>query len=65
MKLSMIFKDPDAVHIALKREGLDSDKAGSDGDEIYRAVSKWIKWGEYVRIEVDTEAGTATVLPFE
>jgi hypothetical protein len=26
-------------------------------------ASRWVKYGEYITIEFDTEAGTATVVP--
>lgn len=26
------------------------------------AASKWIEWGEYIDVEFDTDAGTATVV---
>lgn len=30
-------------------------------DELEEFVAKWVEWGEYIRIEFDTEKGTATV----
>lgn len=26
-------------------------------------VGKWLQYGEYITVEIDTDAGTATVLP--
>jgi len=75
MKFTITFKTPDAMDDAIK----DAVFAESDCDcglcpkcrEIRReneppiraVAEKFIEYGEYVYIELDTETGTATVLP--
>jgi hypothetical protein len=74
MKISITLKDPDAVYEAiqdhvrgsLKATGLterEIDKV-TDGreSELGRSLSKWVKHGEYVTVEFDTEANTATII---
>ena len=71
MKLQVMFKSPDAVHNSLQDAGF-STKCGvvDSGDpdaECYESIEQvlrqWIKWGECITVEFDTEAGTATVVP--
>lgn len=75
-KITIALKDPDGVHESIKQAaedsvrgmgGLDASEASdleSTRQESYaRKLGKWIEYGEYVRIEFDTDAGTATVLP--
>ncbi len=74
MKLKITLKDPDGVYDSIRDaakdsvravEGLDDDEReellGSRHDKIAEQCKPWIDCGEYVRIEIDTEAGTATV----
>ena len=76
MKLKLTLKYPDGVFEMIREAaesqveeiaGLDDDEKEelieSRHDKISEQLLKWIKYGEYVRIEFDTEAGTATVLP--
>jgi len=56
-KLQIGFKTPDAVHYAL--EDLDEEER----DAAEGAAAKWVKYGEYCTIEIDTETGEAKVLP--
>jgi hypothetical protein len=76
MKLTVSFKTPDAAEHAVFEaledhedlEGIEDaeellDKRLELEDGLKEALSKWIQYSEYVRIEFDTEAGTATVLP--
>jgi hypothetical protein len=75
MKFRVTFKDPDTLHDAI-RDAVVSEVAKLELDDDEReavidkrcekvgdAVSKWFKWSEYVTIECDTDAGTATVIP--
>lgn len=32
------------------------------GEALFEALRKWVEHDEYIRIEIDTDAGTATVL---
>ena len=76
MKLKLTLKDPDGVfemiweaaeNQVLAMEGLGDDESesliGSRHEKISEQLKPWIKYGEYVSIEFDTEEGTATVLP--
>lgn len=57
MKISISFKTPDVLNYAMEDLG-EEEKA-----EVEAVAKKWIKWGEYVTITLDTETGTATVEP--
>ena len=76
MKFIVTFKDPDGPSDSIdeaarksiaaieglsepEREALEEKRI----EALREATAKWFKWGEYVDIEIDTEAGTATVLP--
>ncbi len=75
MKFTVSFKCPDALQEAVE-EAVKSGLVDTDHDEeerealeelriqkVYKECSeKWFKWGEYCDVEVDTEAGTCTVL---
>lgn len=76
MKIKITLKDPDGFCDAIRdaaREsvnaisGISEDEAeeleDSRHEEISASLAKWVEYGEYVRIEFDTEAKTATVLP--
>ena len=56
MKHVITFKMPDAVFNAT------SDLPKGEADQIKEVAKKWIDSDEYVYIEIDTEAETATVL---
>jgi len=58
MKVRLTFKTPDVVDDAIEQDGLEDYEV-----EIHKACDKWVRYGEYLTVEVDTEAGTATVLP--
>lgn len=75
MKIRVSFKDPDTLDDSIKRAVDDSMKEiiGMPADE-FEAIretrlerekercAKWFKWGEYLTVDVDTEAGTCTVV---
>ncbi len=76
MKVRVTFKTPDAVQDSVDREveravdhvyrdGAESKQEAADDlrFQAVRAISKWVKYGECVTVEFDTEAGTATVIP--
>lgn len=77
MKFQVTFKDPDAMSIhlaevvksslAMKTKDLTDHQLElleEDELKLFEEFTKpWIKWGEYVTVEFDTEAGTATVVP--
>jgi hypothetical protein len=66
-------KDPDVLQDAIE-EALENKPAGLSEDEwevvkdvrkekISELCSKWFEYGEYLTVEIDTEAETCTVLP--
>lgn len=74
MKVSIQFKNPDAVANAI-REAVEREVEvinglkGSEREliiderctEVDALLEKWIEWSEYVTVEFDTEAKTACV----
>jgi hypothetical protein len=75
MKFTVTMKDPDtlgdAISDAIKAEldempGLPDDEAEEVADmrreKVAKLCSKWFEYGEYLRVEIDTEAGTCVVL---
>lgn len=75
MKFRITFKTPGAADYAIKeaiaREmplNLADDAAvdafiSEKQDELLTFILKWVKYGECVTLEFDTEADTATVVP--
>jgi hypothetical protein len=75
-KFRVTMKDPDTLHDACKdaaAEQLESVK-GIDGDERESLVDQraqklrdfcgqWFRYGEYLTVEIDTDAGTCVVVP--
>lgn len=73
MKFTVSMKDPDTLHEAiadavnteLAGSWLDYDEQGlladSRKEKINKLCSKWFRYGEYLDVEIDTEAGTCTV----
>jgi len=74
MKLKITLKDPDGVYDSIQdaaesstgdADGLDQDEleklAESRREKLEEQCNPWIRYGEYVTIEIDTDAGTATV----
>lgn len=78
MKFKVMLKDPDAFFEAVT-DTIDASLKGttfSDKDEfealaeirrekIRESISKWVELSEYITIEFDTTAGTATVVPIK
>jgi hypothetical protein len=75
MKFTVTMKDPDTLHDAIKdavEEDLAKIEGLDDGDrealaerreEITRGIaSTWFRYGEYLSVEIDTDAMTCTVL---
>lgn len=79
MKFKVSFKDPDvlsdAIREAVKRDLatavdnglLAEDEADALADirmgKVSDICAKWFEYGEYLRVEIDTETKTCTVLP--
>ena len=75
MKIKITLKDPDGVYEALNDaadkslievSGITSEERkslyGLRRESISSDCKQWIKYGEYVTIEIDTDAKTAKVL---
>jgi hypothetical protein len=69
MKILITLKDPDGVSNSLDDcarghvqdpANMEDFKASLEDD-----IKKWVRWGEYVSIVIDTDKGTATVVPVE
>ena len=75
MKFTVTMKDPDVLHDAIQ-DAVSEEVAAmgiEDEDEIEsleeirkervaNICQKWFEYGEYLRVEIDTDAGTCTVL---
>lgn len=66
MKIKVTMKTPDALDYAIK-DAVDGNPIPDERDELeYEAHEKmayWFRSSEYLTVEFDTEAMTATVLP--
>jgi hypothetical protein len=65
MKIKLTFKNPTAIEAAIEDatfEIVDDDEMESMADEIDTACRKWLRYGEYVDIEIDTENNTCNVI---
>ena len=58
MKFTVTFKTPDVLEDLDRLEDISEEERAS-ADEL---VKQYVEYGEYVRIEFDTEAKTAKVL---
>jgi hypothetical protein len=75
MKIKVMMKDPDTLGDAID-DAVRTDLAGIEGldaedrealfegrrEKVGELCAKWFKYGEYLSIEIDTDAETATVL---
>ena len=59
MKIRLNFKTPDVTDYAL--ENLSEDEQCSAG----AVIGKYVEYGEYLSVELDTVTGTATVIPIK
>jgi len=74
MKVRLFLKDPDGVYDSIN-EAIEKSLDGVDGlsksereslmSDRREALdlSEWVQWGESVTVEIDTDAGTARVVP--
>jgi len=58
MKYRMTLKTPDCCN-----HMLDSADEGTARDNLYDLVQDYVRYGEYVTLEFDTQARTVTVVP--
>lgn len=76
MKISVTLKDPDGVYESISQAMEEQERAlvagGMAADEAAAAIevrrenvqqqlTRWIEYGEYLTVEFDTDAQTATV----
>ena len=79
MKVKITLKDPDALYEAVRdavSEEVSKLKGLSDGEKERIAddreqearekiASQWMEYGEYLEVEFDLDAATATVIPIK
>ncbi len=69
MKVTVTMKTPyallDAVNAAVRTEEQDPVVGEPRRDELLTLCGRWFHYGEYINVEIDTEAGTCVVLPRE
>lgn len=77
MKFSVCMKDPDTLHDAVEEAvkaevsaafpALDADEQAAlcktRCESVRKVCSRWFEYGEYLEVEIDTEAKTCTVVP--
>lgn len=76
MKFTVQMKDPDTLTDAIvdavkadvaKIPGLDAEDREALAEKRVKKTSdlaaKWFEYGEYLQVEIDTDAGTCVVLP--
>lgn len=74
MKFTVQMKDPDVLQDAIADAVGELTVPGLDKEELARVremrrdtvaniCAQWFEYGEYLRVEIDTEAQTCTVLP--
>jgi hypothetical protein len=74
MLVTVVMKHPDAVQDAIldaveqtRPEDISDEEWGemqtTRRDAVSRILEKWVEYGEYITVEFDTEAKTATVVP--
>lgn len=65
MKFKVTMKDPDtlydAIHEAVKEQVEDLARE-SRKNKIGTLCGQWFEWGEYLTVEIDTDAKTCTVV---
>lgn len=76
MKVRVTLKDPDTMHDAVVDAAKRLKKPDDVSDDEWESIrigraaaanafisSRWMEYGEYLVVDFDTEAGTATVVP--
>jgi len=74
VKFQVTMKDPDCLHNAIREAVADEmgntllpdDEAEAVREmrveKAQKACARWFRYGEYLTVEIDTEAGTAVVV---
>jgi hypothetical protein len=55
MKINLSFKSPDAIVYAIMDAGFTQRKNPDEYDDLYEQLSAWVRHGEYLDVEYDTE----------
>jgi hypothetical protein len=66
MKIVLTFKTPDVISSTIESAIESGELPDNDGVEVEfvrQVCQKFVRWDEYVEIEIDTDKGTAKVLP--
>lgn len=76
MKFRITMKDPDGVYECVNTAAHESiadvqglsqaerdDLAVQRTEDLNKLIGKWFEYGEYLVVEIDTEAKTCTVVP--
>jgi len=63
MIVRLSFKSPDALDYAWEEQPEEAKRNGISRTEFDAIASKWIHYGEYITVEIDTEAKTCVVVP--
>jgi len=59
MKFRVYMKDPDGIHDSIAEA---CDENEQTRECLFEFIKRWCMYGDYITIEFDTDAGTATVL---
>ena len=62
MKIALTFKSPDALSEAIMDAGISSRTQPDEYDDLYSEIAEWVRYGEYLYVEYDTETKEMTVL---
>ena len=60
MIVKLTFKDPDCF---CSVAGADTDGLLALPEDEQKKIAKFVEWGEYVTVSIDTTKGTAEVIP--
>lgn len=58
MRIRLTFKTPDVLDNALK----DTEVTDGELQVIKKIMDKYVKWGEYLDVEINTQQGTLKVV---
>ena len=62
MKIQLTFKSPDALGEAIQDAGISRRTNPDEYDELYEELSAWVRYGEYLDVEYDTETKQMVVV---
>ena len=62
MKILLTFKSPDAISEALADAGIYQRRQPDEYDELYSELAEFIRYGEYIDVEYDTETKQMSVI---